>query len=431
MQLSNYIKLFPADNPDYHLVYSIKKDSSALLHKSMLKAIAEDSMSPDSLDTLVELGFLVNDLEEEKREMLVFLDEVNKRDRKFKAVVILNLECNLNCVYCYEGNLKGRIYMSQKTADDIISFITRNYLGQVDIVHLDFYGGEPFLSLEMIKYISSGLIEAASRQKVEYRFELVTNGTLLTRKRVEELLPFGLKAAAISLDGPRENHNSFRPFASGTGTFDIIIQNIKNISGLIELDITGAFTRDNYMEFPILLDFLIAEGITPEKTRIVKFDPVIKVPKKRTEFRGGCASVNEPWLSEAGMFLREELLSRGFKTYKTTPSACRIEINKSMVINHDGNILKCAAFMDFDGLGAGNVVTGLTDYAESHKLDLWKREECLDCEYLPMCYGGCRYLKLLRDGNIDGIDCKKPQLDATLETLVKQDLRYSQKIGPQ
>lgn len=81
--------------------------------------------------------------------------------------------------------------------------------------------------------------------------------------------------------------------------------------------------------------------------------------------------------------------------------------------------------LTFDGLDAGNVKTGIKDYHESHKLDIWKREECLDCEYLPMCYGGCRYLKLLRDGHIDGVDCKKPQFDATLETLVKQDLKYS------
>jgi hypothetical protein len=30
----------------------------------------------------------------------------------------------------------------------------------------------------------------------------------------------------------------------------------------------------------------------------------------------------------------------------------------------------------------------------------------------------------LRDGNIDTIDCKKPYLDASLETLIKQDIKY-------
>lgn len=429
MYFSKYIKRFPSDDPDYDLFYSTKKGASVLIHKAVADSLTTNGeISPSLRNTLTELGFLVDDRALEKKDMLVFLDSVNKGHRQFTATVILNLECNLNCVYCYEGDLKGRINISQETANDIISFIERQYLGQVNNIHIAFYGGEPLLSVGIMRYISAILIKAASQKGAEYSFSLTTNGTLLTKKRVEGMVSFGLKRASISLDGPREIHDKFRPFADGTGTFDIIIQNIKEVCGLIEIDITGAFTRDNYIEFPRLLDHLIAEGITPEKIRTVKFDPVIKVPKNRSEFRGGCASANEPWLSEVGMFLREEILKRGFKTLRMEPSACRIEIDNNIVINHDGSILKCPAFMGFDGLDAGNVKTGIKDYHESHKLDIWKREECLDCEYLPMCYGGCRYLKLLRDGHIDGVDCKKPQLDATLETLVKQDLKYSLRI---
>lgn len=428
MYFSRYIKQFSSDDPAYCLLYSVKKGASVLLPKEAMTAVLDASKLSSTQKTLSELGFLVDDVEEEKREMLAFLDKVNKNSRQFKAVIILNLECNLNCVYCYEGNLKGRLHMSQETADNIIAFIKRQYLGRVDTVRLVFYGGEPLLSTEVIKYISNGLMKATTGKNINYTCELVTNGTLLTRKRVEELLPFGLINAAISIDGPREIHDRFRPFATGSGTFDIIIKNIKETLDFINIDISGAFTRDNYREFPKLLDFLVSEGITPEKISQVTFNPVVKNPNNRSDFRGGCASPKEPWLSEAVLYLREEILRRGFKITRMGPSACRIEIENNIVINYDGSILKCPAFMGLDGFSTGNVKTGIKDYHESHKLDLWKKEECLDCEYLPMCYGGCRYLKLLRDGNIDGVDCKKPQLDATLETLVKQDLKYRQKI---
>ena len=33
-------------------------------------------------------------------------------------------------------------------------------------------------------------------------------------------------------------------------------------------------------------------------------------------------------------------------------------------------------------------------------------------------------MKLIREGNMNGVDCKKPYFDACLETLVKQDIRY-------
>lgn len=43
---------------------------------------------------------------------------------------------------------------------------------------------------------------------------------------------------------------------------------------------------------------------------------------------------------------------------------------------------------------------------------------------LPLCFGGCRYMKLVRDGNMSGVDCKKQYYDVTLEALVKQDIKY-------
>jgi uncharacterized protein len=48
----------------------------------------------------------------------------------------------------------------------------------------------------------------------------------------------------------------------------------------------------------------------------------------------------------------------------------------------------------------------------------------LDFEFFPLCFGVCRLLKLLRDGKIDDVDCRKAFLDKTLETLVRQDPRH-------
>ncbi len=34
----------------------------------------------------------------------------------------------------------------------------------------------------------------------------------------------------------------------------------------------------------------------------------------------------------------------------------------------------------------------------------------------------------LREGAVSGVDCKKPYLDDTLETIIKQDIRYRQEF---
>lgn len=432
MHFSRYIKQFSyAEDPDYTLLYSTKRGSAVLVSKALLDAEGKGSIPMSDEKVLLDLGFLVNDPDTEKTEMLGLLSEINTRNRQFHATVILNLDCNLDCVYCYEGDLKGRLFMSRDTADRLIAFITDRCDKRIDDISIMFYGGEPLLSIELIKYISEGLRHAAEAKGAKYSFGLTTNGTLLTGKLAGELTQFGLNRAVITIDGPAENHNKFRPFTTGAESFDIIIQNIKEICGLIEVNIGGNYTPGNYRDFPALLDYLITEGLTPDRVGSIAFNPVTSSQFNRSEYRNSCSSINEPWLFEAGLFLREEILKRGFKSKKVDIATCKVEINNSIVVNYDGSILKCPAFMGYPGLEAGNLTTGIKDFSKTHNLDIWKREECLDCEYLPICFGGCRFDKLLRDGKIDGVDCKKPYLDATLETLVKQDLKYSRKIGPQ
>lgn len=101
-----------------------------------------------------------------------------------------------------------------------------------------------------------------------------------------------------------------------------------------------------------------------------------------------------------------------------------VEYRDKMFINYDGGIYKCSGLIGREEFKAGDLNSGLKDYRSTHNLDNWKNEECLDCAYLPLCFGGCRYMKLVRDGNMAGVDCKKPFWDAMLEAMVKQDIRY-------
>ena len=424
MHLSKYLKIYPyKEQPDYGLFFSTKKASIIRLDKSTLKSIDDGELSPSDENTLSELGFLVPDADREKKEMLSFFDELNKRN-KLNAMLVMNLDCNLGCKYCYEEGIKGKLYMSAETAERLIDLIERNYLSHGKTVHLDFYGGEPLLSLELIKDISKRLTSSAEEKGLSYTFGLVTNGTLLTGKIAEELAALGLESAKITIDGPQENHDRFRPFKSGSGSFDTVIRNIKETCSVIDFQIGGNYTGETYRDFPNLLDYLLKEGLTPERISMVKFDPVTKTGGAIADYRGGCESINEPWLFEANIFLREEVMKRGFHTPKIVPSTCMIELNDDIVVNFDGTIYKCPGLIGWKNFEVGDLKTGIRDFKESYNLDVWKKQECLNCEYLPLCFGGCRYMKLLRDGKIDGVDCRKPYLDATLEAFIRQEIKY-------
>ncbi len=427
MRLSKYCLIYPnSDDTDSVILFSTRRASAILVDKSMLTDIENDQIGAEELQTLTDLGFLVANHEEEKQELLKYIDELNEIDTKLSVIVAMNLDCNLACTYCFEGSRKGKHYMSPETAGHVIDFIEKNLTQDRELLNVTFYGGEPLLSTELIISMAKRLKGIAEVKRIKFSFQFVSNGTLLTPAIVEKLKPLGLKEASITLDGPEAVHNLSRPYRAGGGSFKKIAENIKAVCDMIDINIGGNFTEANYREFPKLLDYLLDEGITPDHIANVKFDPVFGETSEYAppEMTGACCSPNEPWVFEAGIMLREEVMKRGFKTGGIQPVVCAIDLNNRYIINYDGSIYKCTGFFDRKDFVTGNVKDGVTDDGSIYNLDNWKNEECLSCKYLPLCFGGCRYMKYVRDGNLNGVDCKKPYYEACLEALVKQDLRY-------
>jgi uncharacterized protein len=428
-ELSKYFKIWhSSESRDSRVLFSTKNASSIIIPHGMLKDIMQDGVASEEREILSSLGFLVKDSRKECEEMLHFIEELNAVDTVFAAKVVLNLDCNLACSYCFEGQRKGKFYMGKETAERFIGFIRESLgrSGRVEEVRLTFYGGEPLLSFTMLIYLSGKIQAFCLENGYRYKGFIITNGTLLTGERADKLRAVGVCEAAITIDGPREVHDRFRPFRTGQGSFETIVRNIKESCGIVNIELGGNFTRNNFRTLPLMLDYLMKEGLTPNRLPGVRFDAVTMESEGfgPTDFREGCCSFNEPWLFEAALWLREEILKRGYRANRVVPRACLIDIADRFVVNHDGSLYKCPGLIGREEYKIGDLQTGIKDYRQSHNLDNWKNAECLDCAYLPLCFGGCRYMKLVRDGNMEGVDCKKPYFDATLETMVKQEIRY-------
>jgi len=420
MQLSTYLKAFPLGTPheDRFLLYSTLRSSTALVSGQTLRALAQGDLPESEAGTLRQLGMVTDDGIREREEMRSLLARANAGHSRFKTIAVLNLDCNLDCGYCYEGEFRGNSYMSEATALQLVEFLIRNQMATGKDVTVSFYGGEPLLSEDLITLISRPLLQAARRHGVRYDCTLVTNGTLLDREMAKRLLPFGLKMAKFTLDGPREIHDRQRPFASGSGSFDAIVDNILAVWDLVPIFLGSNFYRENYRQFPRLLDDLIERGVTPEKLDKVQFVPVM--PKAGCAEKGsGCSCAGEPWLTEALPYLQQEIVARGFATNKLKVSACMVEVTDNVVVGVDGALYKCPAFMGWKELKVGTLADGLADYADSHGIGNWQNEACLGCAYLPICFGGCRFSNLLQDKAVGDLDCRKQFLDDTLERYVR------------
>ncbi len=140
-------------------------------------------------------------------------------------------QCNLRCDYCafsglYENKRKhANRRMDFETAKKAMDFYFERNREKRE-AHISFYGGEPLLEFGLVKQCVQ---YAKQRMKNKtLTFGMTTNGTLL-KDDVIQYLDENKFSVAISLDGSKEEHDANRRFINGGGTFDIIIDNVRNI----------------------------------------------------------------------------------------------------------------------------------------------------------------------------------------------------------
>lgn len=434
MHLSAYHKSWPwPDDPDYRLVYSTKNAATVLVPENDFREIEQGRIPAEHLETLVELGILVPDLEKERQEVSGMLAEINRLDPGINVAVVLGLACNFDCVYCYEGSMKDGRAMTPETADRLVGFL-RQRLGQSgkQKLRLDFYGGEPLLYVDRIKAIAGPLKKIVESRGGDFRFSLVTNGSLLTPETVHQLLPFGLAGAKVTVDGPAAVHDSLRPFRDGRPSFGTIMANLHDCCDLVRIGFGGNYTRESWHLVGKLLDQALAMGLTPDRLGNVQFHPVQQTGDRfaNPEFTGGCASVNEPWLAKAAIQVREQVLARGYRIPKMKPSPCMVDIDDAFTVNHDGAVYKCVAMIGHPQYRVGMLPDAdlprppvrfdLTPYHPDH----WRRHPaCLACAYLPICFGGCRFTTFQQQDSMQEVDCQYNFFDRVLEATIMQENR--------
>lgn len=417
------------EDPDSIILYSIKKESLIRINQDTLEMIQTGDLPEEAEKQLIDLEFLVLDQVSEKQEMLGYLGDFNQNFRELDITVTLNLDCNFACIYCCEEDIKHHnLYMTHKIQEETLGFIKKNLDGKTKLT-FDFFGGEPLLSMDMIRFFAKHLKTICDERGIDLKFGMTTNGSLLTRNRAKELNELGVTDLKITVDGPAEIHNRYRPFKNGAPSFETIVKNIKDSWDILNIELSGNYDENTWREFPELLDQLMKEGITPGKLSRVTFGPISKnsVHEKRASgYQGGISSLSAEWIIEAGLILREEVLKRGFHTPKPSMFTCIMEIKNALIINYDGFIYKCPTLLGLEEFKAGHVKTGLSDYSRSHALGFYKNHsECHECKYLPMCFGGCRAVSWGIHGRLDVLDCRKDYLDKTLGPMILQDIHYS------
>lgn len=134
--------------------------------------------------------------------------------------------CNLACDYCYVYTHADQSWKNQPkflSSEIEANFIQRvkEYVESVELPELSiiFHGGEPLLyGTKKIASLADRLRSAVG-EHTKIDFSLQTNGVLLNKQALSDLVAAGI-GVSISIDGPRQLNDAHRLDHGGTSSFD-------------------------------------------------------------------------------------------------------------------------------------------------------------------------------------------------------------------
>jgi sulfatase maturation enzyme AslB (radical SAM superfamily) len=126
-------------------------------------------------------------------------------------------DCNHRCGYCFVKGKRPR-RMTEAVARAAVDWLV-GASGKMSWVSILFFGGEPLLEFELIRFLVGYSRERAQAAGKEARFSMTTNGTLMTeamaRYLAEERITY-----LLSLDGSRETHDAQRKLVGGGSSYE-------------------------------------------------------------------------------------------------------------------------------------------------------------------------------------------------------------------
>jgi len=444
MKASQYNKFFDSEEGT-KLAYNCVSSGFATLTEKKYRQVQEMLASPDTYrfntkakkelrEKLLQGGFLLQDGMDELDILKVRNRSVRFDPRQFTLTVLTTLNCNFRCTYCYEA--RKNITMNAETEKALIEF-ARKKCENADSFATSWYGGEPLLRMDAIARLREEFGNICEANGLKYfPGGIVTNGYLLTRSVGEKLRDMGIETAQVTLDGPKDVHDRRRLLPNGKGTFDRIMENLcqvvdcmKMISIRVNTDKTNA---DRAVE---VLDAIEERGLKGKVS--VYFAKVMSNTAACANIAGSCLVGQE--YADLELQLTRQALAKGFNVTKyprTKYHYCQADHVNSFVVGPDGYLYKCWSDPGNIEEAVGHI-SDAAKYQEKKKnafkwlaWDVFEKEECRECDLLPVCLGGCPYMGLRANSHTKGAcdDWKFNLLDM-LKLYYTGRIRASQKTN--
>lgn len=364
-----------------------------------------------------------------KKKMLFSTNEKSNKNIKRQITdLTLNIvnRCNLGCRYCwnlggsYGSSTSGNKKMPFQVSHKAIDLLVRESKGFNDLV-VDFYGGEPLLNFGLMKQTIEYCKKIEQKKKVNFRFLLATNATLLDKQKGEFLIEHDVDVA-VSLDGHKETQDMQRPFSGGGGSFDVVMDNINSLTADYRKRIVGRATFTPYST-DVIKTFKFLRSLGFERIEVCESEKAgYGLKSKNRFFFSGIKGIDrlKSIYNKLAMFYTQEVI-KGNLTYENTyfnrffKQLSRLYHIQSIVgtcsagyslmaVDMDGSIYPCTAFVGIPRFKIGTVNTGIDNSKLEGFLDtkIYISDACSKCWARRICKGcgSCYNLNYFTNKNL-------------------------------
>ena len=281
-------------------------------------------------------------------------------------------------------------------------------------LEVDFFGGEPTLNFQVVKDLVAYGREQEKIHNKNFRFTLTTNGVLLN----DEIMDFANREMAnvvLSIDGRKNVNDKMRPFANGSGSYDLIVPKFQKLAesrNQMNYYVRGTFTHEN-PDFSKDVLHLADLGF-----RQISIEPVVAreeddyaireedLPELFEEYdRLAAEMVKRHKNGESFNFFHFMIDLEGGPCVAKRMSGCGSG-TEYLAVTPWGDFYPCHQFVGNEKFCMGNVRDGITGTEISDKFkscSVYTKAECRNCFAKFYCSGGCAANAYNFHGDINGV----------------------------
>lgn len=369
-----------------------------------------DDIENDDLCSMLELHFIVDDDADEALEYLFYYDSSRYQSSSdvFNLTLIPTYGCNLCCPYCYQGSGKAPSIISQDSLDAISRFVENEIKPSSDRndikrLNINLFGGEPLIAKKEVIGFCQTMENLAKKYNCVPGFSLVSNYTLVDEDVIAMIKRHNMDVQ-VTFDGDKALHDSRRIRKDGTGTFELILDNIRKSCehGL----------KDN-----------IQVRINVDEKNIDSVDDVFELvhPYARTAYMAflqGFEGKNDSFRSCISETAYSKMIvdkiapiskRHGFPIMRPfgKRSPCSINRVNTYFVDLNLNVYKCDLMIGYPHGKSGTIDNSGSFHPSpafyrqmSHSPAVF--EKCRNCMLLPACGGGCPVKEYVRNKRDDG-----------------------------